>query len=290
MVTWGSSHPSERDWAGSVIESETIRQFTEMAARDEAEVSLLDASLLIAKTEYPDLDLDAQRTRIKQLADQLKADSQCSPFSNIQALNDLLFTQEGFCGNEEDYDDPRNSFLNDVLDRRLGIPISLSVIYMELGRRRGLPIEGIGFPGHFIVKYARRSEDILIDPYHRGAILSREDCEKLLKAHSGDVELRPEHLASSTKKQILARMLNNLRGSFFRRQQYGRVLTMLEMGLAIDPGSRHLIHDRGVIYFLLKQYRKAAADLYAYITFASPNDPGVPSARTVLHRIRSLMN
>jgi regulator of sirC expression with transglutaminase-like and TPR domain len=273
-----------------MTESNPVRQFAEIMARDEDELSLVDAALLIAKTQYTDLDLDAQRERLRGLARRLKAEPECSPFANIEALNDLLFTQEGFAGNEKDYDDPCNSFLNDVLDRRLGIPITLSVIYMELGRQHSLPIEGVGFPGHFIVKYTGGSQDILIDPYHQGVILTRDDCRRLLEAHSSELELRPEHLAPSTKKQILARMLNNLKGSFFRRQQYDRVLTMLEMGLAIDPGSRHYIHDRGMIYLLLRQYAKAAADLKAYVTFASPDDPGVSSARSMLHRIRSLMN
>jgi regulator of sirC expression with transglutaminase-like and TPR domain len=274
-----------------VISSDTIRLFAQMMAREEDEISLVDAALLIAQTEYPHLDLDPQRDRFKRLAHQLEADPEYPPFVNIEALNDLLFTKEGFSGNEKDYDDPRNSFLNDVLERRIGIPITLSVIYMELARRRQLPIQGVGLPGHFIVKYAGRSEDILIDPYHRGAILSRNDCAKLLRSHfSDDAELLPEYLASSTKKQILGRMLNNLKGSFFRRQDYRRVLTMVEMGMAIDPASRHHIHDRGMVYFLLGRYSLAAADLNAYLTFAPRDDPGIQSARSVLHRIRSLMN
>jgi regulator of sirC expression with transglutaminase-like and TPR domain len=273
-----------------MIASDTIRRFADLVARDEDEVSLLDAALLIAQTEYPNLDLSAQRERFKLLARQLRADPGYSAFSNIEALNDLLFTKEGFSGNEQDYDDPRNSFLNDVLDRRMGIPISLSVIYMELGQRHRLPIQGVGLPGHFIVKYSGPAEDILIDPYHQGAILSRGDCAKLLKTHFDDAELLPEYLNSSTKKQILTRMLNNLKGSFFRRKHYERVLSMIEMAMAIDPASRHHIHDRGMIYFLLRQYVRAAGDLNAYLTYAPPDDLGIQSARSVLHHIRSLMN
>jgi regulator of sirC expression with transglutaminase-like and TPR domain len=273
-----------------MLQSDTIRKFAELMAQDEEALSLIDAALLIAQTEYPTLDLNAQRQRIGLLARQLEADPGYSPYTNIEALNDLLFAREGFSGNERDYDDPRNSFLNDVLDRRVGIPISLSVIYMELGQQHRLPIQGVGLPGHFIVKYTRPAEDILIDPYHQGAILSRRDCAELLKNHFTDAELRPEYLDSSSKKQILARMLNNLKGSFFRRQQYQRVLTMIEMAMAIDPASRHHIHDRGMIYFLLREYARAAADLNAYLTYAAPRDTGVPSARSVLHRIRSLMN
>jgi regulator of sirC expression with transglutaminase-like and TPR domain len=270
---------------------ETIRWFAGLMRQEEDQVSLLDAALLIARTEYPRLELAAQREQFARLARQLRADPQHSPFSNIEALNDLLFRKQGFRGNEEEYDDPRNSFLNDVLERRMGIPITLSLVYMELGRRHGLPIQGVGFPGHFIVKYVWGQREILIDPYHQGAILSRDDCANLLKSYySDDAELQPEYLAPSTKKQILARMLNNLKSTFFRREQYDRVLTMIEMGLAIDPASSHHIHDRGVVYFLLRRYAQAAADLNAYLTLSPPNHPGVQSARTVLHRIRSLMN
>jgi regulator of sirC expression with transglutaminase-like and TPR domain len=273
-----------------MIASDTIRRFAELVARDEDEISLLDSALLIAQTEYPKLDLNTQRERVKSLAQQLHVDPGYSPLTNIRALNDLLFRREGFSGNDQEYDDPRNSFLNDVLDRRIGIPITLSVIYMELGRRHDLPIQGVGLPGHFIVKYLGPAEDILIDPYHQGAILSRRDCAELLKTHSSVAELRPEYLHSSSKKQILARMLNNLKGSFFRRNHYDRVLTMIEMALAIDPASYHHIHDRGMIYFLLRQYARAAADLSAYLTYAPPDDLGIQSARSVLHHIRSLMN
>ncbi|HTV55518.1 MAG TPA: transglutaminase-like domain-containing protein [Terriglobia bacterium] len=273
-----------------MIASDIIRKFAGLVARDEEEVSLIDAALLIAQTEYPNLDVNTQLERVKSLAQQLRVDPGYSALTNIEAMNDLLFTREGFSGNDQDYDDPRNSFLNDVLDRRIGIPITLSVIYMELGRRHQLPIQGVGLPGHFIVKYSGPEEDILIDPYHQGAILNRGDCAKLLKAHFDDAELLPEYLDSSTKKQILTRMLNNLKGSFFRRKHYERVLTMIEMAMAVDPASRHHIHDRGVIYFLLRQYARAAADLNAYLTYAAPDDPGIQSARSVLHHIRSLMN
>lgn len=274
-----------------MIESEAIRLFAQMMTLEDERIPLVNAALLIAKTEYPGLDIQAEQERFTLLAHQLKVDPDSSPYSNIQAINDLLFAREGFSGNEQDYDDPRNSYLNDVLDRKTGIPITLSVVYMELGRRHQLPIQGVGLPGHFIVKYLAPSEDILIDPYHKGAILSRADCAQMLRSHfSADADLRPEYLDASTPKQILARMLNNLKGSFFRRGSYDRILTMLEMGLAVDPGSRHHIHDRGVVYFLLRRYAQAAADLKAYLTLAPADDPGISSARSVLHRIRSLMN
>ena len=140
-----------------------------------------------------------------------KCDPRQSPHDNIANLNRLLFEEEKFTGNEEDYDDPRNSYLNDVLDRKAGIPITLALVYQEVARRCGLPVVGVGFPGHFLAKYLAASEEILLDPYHGGAILTLQDCEEKLKAQFGEeTEFRPSFLAVSPPKQTLTRMLNNL--------------------------------------------------------------------------------
>ena len=153
-------------------------------------------------------------------------------------------------------DDPRNSYLNDVLDRKMGIPITLSLVYQEVARRCGLPVVGVGFPGHFLAKYLAASGEILLDPYHRGAILSLQDCEEKLKAQFGEEADSGRLSGVPSTKQTLTRMLNNLKGSFFRRKDFAKVLMMIEMALAVDPASRQEIHDRGMIYFLLRRYAK----------------------------------
>lgn len=288
----------------STTTSGLIRQWTRLLDRADHESNLAEAAFLIACTEYPFLDTAAQLARLDQMAARVRLDASASPLSNIEALNAYLFEEEKFAGNEEEYDDPRNSFLNDVLDRKKGIPITLSLVYAEIARRLGLRVVGVGFPGHFLVKYvvAPRSDDralteeiladdILVDPYHRGAILAREDCVALLKSHFGpEAEFHPDFLAASAPKEILARMLNNLKGSYFRRHNFPKVLTMIELALAIDPGSARDVRDRGMVYFAMKRYREALADFKTYLSLSPREDAGVQEVLQAIHRIRAAMN
>ncbi len=268
-----------------------VREFAKYLARPAEEIRLDEAALLLARTEYPDLDLPAQLARLDGLAARAECSPGQSPKTNIARLNRLLFEEENFAGNEQEYDDPRNSYLNDVLDRKMGIPITLSLIYQEVARRCGLPVVGVGFPGHFIAKYLADSGEILLDPYHGGAILSLQDCEEKLKSQFGEeAEFRPQFLLVSSVKQTLTRMLNNLKGSYFRRKDFPKVLMMIEMALAVDPSSRQEIHDRGMIYFMLRRYGAAKADLRAYLAASPPDDPQVKEVQTMIHRIRALHN
>jgi len=270
---------------------DAVREFARYVARPEEEIRLDVAALLLARTEYPALDLSAQMARLDALAARAECDPRQSPQANIANLNRLLFEEEKFGGNEEEHDDPRNSYLNDVLDRKMGIPITLSLVYQEVARRRGLPVVGVGFPGHFLAKYLTASGEILLDPYHGGAIVSLQDCEEKLKAQFGEeAEFRPAFLVVSSTKQTLTRMLNNLKGSYFRRKDFSKVLLMIEMAMAVDPASRQEIHDRGMIYFLLRRYGKAMTDLRAYLTLSPPDDPQIPGVRTMIHRIRAMHN
>jgi regulator of sirC expression with transglutaminase-like and TPR domain len=271
--------------------SNAVREFARYVARPAEEIHLDEGALLLARTEYPALDVPTQLARLDTLAARVKCAPRRSPQANIASLNHLLFEVENFTGNEEEYDDPRNSYLNDVLDRKKGIPITLSLVYQEVARRCGLPVVGVGFPGHFLVKYLAASGEILLDPYQRGTILSIRDCEEKLKAQFGEeAELLPTFLQASSTKQILTRMLNNLKGSYFRRNDFAKVLLMIEMALAVNPASRQEIHDRGMVYFLLRRYAEAKADLHAYLGLSPPDDPQVRNARTILHRIRALHN
>lgn len=268
-----------------------VREFANYLARPAEQIRLDEAALLLARTEYPDLDLPLQLTRLDELAARAECSPTQSPRANIACLNRLLFEEENFAGNDEEYDDPRNSYLNDVLDRKMGIPITLSLVYQEVARRCGLPVVGVGFPGHFIAKYLSDSGEILLDPYHRGAILSLQDCEEKLKAQFGEeAEFRPQFLLVSSAKQTLTRMLNNLKGSYFRRKDFQKVLMMIELALAVDPSSRQEIHDRGMIYFMQRDYRRATADMRAYLAASPPDDPQVKEVQTMLHRIRAMHN
>jgi regulator of sirC expression with transglutaminase-like and TPR domain len=270
---------------------DSVREFANYVAQPAEKIRLDEAALLLARTEYPDLDLPEQLARLDRLASRAECSPGQPPRANIACLNRLLFEEENFAGNEQEYDDPRNSYLNDVLERKMGIPITLSLVYQEVARRCGLPVVGVGFPGHFIAKYLSDSGEILLDPYHGGAILSLQDCEEKLKAQFGeDAEFRPQFLVVSSVKQTLTRMLNNLKGSYFRRKDFLKVMMMIELALAVDPASRQEIHDRGMIYFMLRRYGPAMADLRAYLTASPPDDPQVKEVQTMIHRIRAMHN
>ncbi len=268
-----------------------IQDFARLMQQAEEEFNLDQAALLIARTEYPHLNVADQLERLDALALCLDCDLSRPVFENIESMTQLLFEKEQFRGNEEEYDDPRNSYLNDVLDRKLGIPISLSAIYVEVARRRGLPVMGVGFPGHFLVKYRTGHDEILIDPYRRGKILTRQDCQELLKTQFGDeAELKAEYFAASTKKQILARMINNLKGSYVRRHDYTRVLTLIQLALLVEPESSEQLHDRGMIFFLLRRYQEAQADFKTYLDLTPRDHPQAVEIAQLLHRIRGMMN
>lgn len=271
--------------------SKSLSQFATLVQNAGDAINLTEAAMMIARTEYPNLDIASQVARLKDIASSLPVNPTYPPHLNIQVLNKVLFEEEQFSGNDEEYDDPQNSYLNKVIERKKGIPISLSVIYLDVARRRGLPLAGVGFPGHFLVKYLADFEEILIDPYHGGVVLSLQDCAERLKANFGEeADLKPEHLEACPPKQILARMLNNLKGSYFRRRNYTKVLNMIELSLAIHPSSRLDIRDRGMVHFLMMRYREAMADFQTFLKLAPPNDPQTADVLQAMARIRGMVN
>ena len=175
-------------------------------ANEDASIDLAGAALAIARTEYPGLDMPHYLGRLDSLARRVRGSMRSNPTARevIALLNRALFDEEGLRGNHDDYYDPRNSFLNDVLDRKLGIPITLSVIYMDVARRVGFPIAGTGMPGHFLLKhYDLMSGEIVIDPFNRGRIVGNEECQQRLnEIYSGELELKPEFLQPVTHREI----------------------------------------------------------------------------------------
>ena len=250
-----------------MTESRTSLRFREMVARPDADVDLAEASLLIAGEEYPDLEPGRYLARLDEMAAALgRRAGDGGAEEAVAALNRLLFEQEGFHGNTEDYYDPRNSFLNDVLDRRTGIPISLCTVYMEVGRRAGLSVEGVGLPGHFVVRPSSPAAPVLVDPFHGGTVLTLEDCQRRLdRIYSGRLRLAPAMLAACGRKAILSRMLGNLKGIYVKAGDYVRALRAVEMLRSLDPESVDELRDRGVLYAALDCFAAAAADLEAYL-------------------------
>ncbi len=273
--------------------SPSRRRLADLMKREESRMSLAEATLLIAAEEYPGLDRGRYLTRFEQMAVRLqpRANPRKSPASNIQALNAELFGHQAFRGNTEDYYDPRNSFLNEVLDRRLGIPITLSAVYLEVAERLSLPVVGVGLPGHFIVKYLTPTEEIYIDPFHQGAPLQPQDCQERLRTVYGEeAELKPHHLLAAGKKEILARMLRNLKGIYTRNRFYEKTLQMIGLALIVNPNSAVEIRDRGLVHFEMKRYAESRADFQAYLATAPPGDPHRREVARALHHIRALMN
>jgi regulator of sirC expression with transglutaminase-like and TPR domain len=272
-------------------EFDPIQQFQELTNRPDVEIDLAEAALAIAATEYSALSPAPWIRMLDHLAERVQAGPHLSILANIEAINQVLFKEDNFCGNTRDYDDPRNSYLNDVLERRTGIPITLSLLYTEIARRKGLPLVGVGFPGHFLVKHYGPPAEIMIDPFDRGRILATADCSALLKEKFGsEAELKPEYFAPATKKQILARMLNNLKGSYYKRSNYPKVLTMIELSLATREDVPTNVRDRGMVYFAMRRYSDAARELKAYLKLAEDEDTEVQEVLQMVGRIKGMLN
>lgn len=243
------------------------RGFEELIKGPEGDLDLAQAALLIARDAYPLLSVGAYLGRLDELSHDARKQLG-RPRRNrtvVERLNRFLFADLGFRGNTEDYYDPRNSYLNEVLDRRVGIPITLSVIYMEVGRRLGYQIDGVGLPGHFIVRLAGRDE-LFIDPFNRGDILDREDCvEKVRRLFGTPVEDSPELLAVATKAQIITRMLNNLKAIYLRQELFERALPVVDKILLLDPDNPQERRDRALVLLRLKRYPEARTQLAAFL-------------------------
>jgi regulator of sirC expression with transglutaminase-like and TPR domain len=201
----------------------------------------------------------------------------------IGVLNDYLFEDLGFRGNEAHYDDPRNSFVNDVLTRRTGIPISLAVIYLDVGRRAGLSLEGVNFPGHFLVRApgTAHAPDLLIDVFHRGALLREIDCQRLLERHAGgEVVLTREALATADTRQTLVRMATNLKRLYVRSRSFPQALEVTHLLVALDETATMEVRDRGLLAYQLKRFPDALHDLERYLRLLSPPFPTATPAST----------
>lgn len=250
--------------------------FSEIASLEESLFPLDRAALAIPLEDYPSVDIDACLRELDRLAvnADVLAGNNRNPLNLLESLNEAIFVQEGLRGNTEDYYDPRNSFLNEVLDRKLGIPISLSIIYMEVARRINLPILGVGLPGHFIVKYEDQNHHVLVDPFNQGRFLTEAQCQELLdRVYGGSVTIQPAFMQPMEKKAIISRMLFNLKGIYYQKEDYYRALGIVERILLLNPGIPSEIRDRGLLYMHTSLFAEALADLEQYLSVATaPSD------------------
>jgi regulator of sirC expression with transglutaminase-like and TPR domain len=254
--------------------SAALRTFAEVLAREDVR-DLGRACLLIAQDAYPSLDVERYVAQIESMALRLRARLKGEGAEEkIVALNEFLFEELGYWGNTDDYYDPRNSYLNEVIDRKTGIPITLSILYMELGRRIGLSLEGISFPGHFLVRLHVRGGVLILDPFSGGAPQSetalRERLQRVIpEGAAPDVPVAElpmdQFLEPATNRQILSRLLRNLKGIYRETDKPERLLEVLNRMLVVSPDAAAELRDRGYVYQRLECWRPALKDLTDYL-------------------------
>jgi len=277
-----------------VITDRLVHAFTHAALSPDPDLAV--AALMIARVEYAQLDAGPYLDRLDVIGREARRrvatatalpgdaprDVDPDRYAQVMALNAYLFGEMHFVGNEVQYEDPRNSFLNEVLDRRTGIPITLALLYMEVARRAGLHVEGINFPGHFLLRCpARRGlpypEDLIIDAFHGGALLSRE----LLRRQAGSAHdeddpalFESRLLPYATKQQILSRMLLNLKRVYVRMLSFPQARDITELLIAVDPSAINELRDRGLLAYHLKDFSAALRDLQAYLALSATSNLG----------------
>ena len=261
--------------------------FVEIASRRDEDIDPGATALLIAATEYPDLDVDGQLGVLDSLAagvaDRLSPEQ--DPLYCLNTLSEYLSDDLGFRGNTEEYYDPRNSFLNEVLSRRLGIPITLALVFIEVGKRVGIPLLGVGMPGHLLVMHPE-VEGLFIDPFHRGVLLSEEECaERMRQATGAEIAWDVRFLTPLNNRQYVARILRNLKAIYWRDQDAERGLAMSERLVALYPQSAQERRDRGLMHLRLGQHTEALNDLEFYLAGA-PSNADAEDIRKLLNRIR----
>ena len=272
-----------------------LQTFEKILAEKDEKIDLARACLLIAQDAYPGLEIDRYLGDIERMALRLRSrmPQTGGAEERVVALNQYLFDDLGFQGNADDYYDPRNSYLNEVIDRRIGIPITLSILYMEVGRRIGLPIEGVSFPGHFLVRLRMRGGTLVIDPFTGGVPLSevelRERLQRVIPQGVADnvpvAELpMDQFLEPATNRQILSRLLRNLKGIYRDTDKPERMLDVLNRMLLVTPDAHAELRDRGYLYQRLECWRPALQDLAAYLE----RDPDAPDADDVRVRLMEL--
>jgi regulator of sirC expression with transglutaminase-like and TPR domain len=275
---------------------DSLEPFRALMAQADTRIELARACLMIARDAYPELDMAHYVGQIERFGLRLRAlAAERGVEEKIIALNEFMFGELGFQANVDAYYDPRNSYLNEVIDRRTGIPISLSIVYMELGRRIGLPLEGVSFPGHFLVRLRLRGGMLVLDPFAGGAPQSEDDLRERLervvpKGTTGGIplELLPleQFLEPASHRQIIARVLRNLKSIYRDADEPAQLLGVLNRILVVSPDASTELRDRGLLYRRLECWQPALADLSAYVE-REPEAPDGEDMRLQLLALRA---
>ena len=248
--------------------AEIRHRFTVLVRQSPGDFRLAEGALLIAQEEYPGLDVAHYLQRLDTMAEAIRRTLglELDPRHIVARMNAYLFDELGFHGNQEHYYDPCNSFLNDVLERKTGIPITLAVIYLDLGRQVGLPIMGVGLPGHFIVQYVAQTAPFWIDPFHAGAILTHTDCmARVRQLYGQEAPWHEAYLHPVSDHAILQRMLFNLKAIYVQQGDYQRALGTVERLLLLSPEATTEVRDRGLLHYQLGHLEAALDDLQHYL-------------------------
>lgn len=282
-----------RTTTSSSVRSVTVPQrsprhrLAEELSRSEETLGLARAALLIAQEEYPQLSVDLYLARLDQVAEEVKdrLANESAPVIVLDELLRTLYVRRKFSGNREAYYDPRNSFLNDVLDRGVGIPLTLGMVILEIGWRLGLPLEGVNFPGHFLVRFTGAEVRLLIDPFDQGKLRFEQDAQQLLdQGYGGMVSMRSSFLRVATKRDMVLRMLTNLKGIYTKIGDDRRALAAVERLLMIIPTAPLESRSRGMLLARLGRHEEAASQLEAYLRVS----PSAQDKRLVLEMVRDL--
>ncbi len=266
--------------------------FVRVVSRPDEALELARAALLVAAESDLEVDVDGELRQLESWAAELN--SRLTPdLNNLQKLARLrafVFEDLGFRGDRRDYYSPSNSLLHQVMKRRLGIPLTLAIVFMELGWRIGIPFEGVGFPGHFLVRLPGEPRDLLLDPYKRGMTVHEEDCKQmLLEATGGRMPFDPQLTASVGKRDMIVRLLHNLKGAYLRAGEDEQALAAVERLLLLKPDDAEEIRDRGLLLFRMQQYAPAIESLSAYLS-ATPEAPDRETIEGHIQTLRQLLS
>jgi regulator of sirC expression with transglutaminase-like and TPR domain len=265
-----------------------LERFAEFVSREQ--FNLAEASLMLAQDIYPQVDIPAYLARLDEIALAIKKRVASDAFAEqkVRALNYYLFNEMRFSGNIDDYYDPRNNYLNEVMERRVGIPITLSILYLEIGKRLGLNLKGVSFPGHFLVKLAVKRGQLVLDPFTGGEAQSESDLRQRLaqvlpSEKAEQVQLDP-YLEPATPRQIVARVLRNLKNIYMQAGKLEQTLAVMHRMLLVIPESAEELRDRGLVYQQLECFRPALSDLQNYLR----RHPQAPDAADIHGKIVEL--
>ncbi len=262
--------------------SEPRAEFLRIAGLPDERIDLAEAALWVAAEQYAGLDVAGYLARLDALAESARPRVLAAQTleRRVEALNRFLYDEQSFRGNRSDYYDARNSFLNEVIDRRTGIPITLAIVWLSIGSRLGLPVHGVGFPGHFLVK-CDAPDEILIDPFE-GKRLTRAECEARWRATLGDeTPFDARSLAAAPARQTLARVIGNLKQIFLAQQDWPRALACVERILVLQPDAPLELRDRGLLYARMECWSAAIADMRRFLALA-PDDASAAGVREQL--------